>query len=158
MSVHPTPTATHVGDNVRVFCQDRVAVVVPESDAGFAETGRYAATRAAEIGAPLAMLALIRPGVRGDPLRVRKGTHDLLTEHADCLSAVAMAIDGRGFFASAFMSMASGVFLHVRHAPVPMQVFNQPEDAATWLAKSIDVPPETVLAFVATVRAQLEAA
>ncbi len=156
MLIHSTPTVTHVNDDVRVFCQGRLAVVVPESDAGFVETGRFAAMRAAKLGETLALLALIRPGVRGDPLRVRNGTQQLLTERKDCLAAVAMAIDGRGFFASAFMSMASGVFLHVRHAPVPMQAFNRHEDAAVWLAPHIDLPAANVHGFVANVRAQLE--
>ncbi len=150
-----TPTWLGIDHETRAYARDGLIVVVPSSDAGFDAVLRFVRERASARGEPSALLVLIRPGIRGDALRVREQSRRLLVEGASCLACVAYVIDGRGFFASIFMSMASGVFLHVADAPTPMKAFGGADEACGWMSPYMGGPP-WLASFVEAVREDLQ--
>lgn len=148
------PTYLGRDDEVRVYARDTLVVVVPNSDTGFEETRAFVEDRSAQLGARIGVVVLVRPGIQGDAMRLRESTRAFLTEGADALACMAYAIDGRGFFASRFMSVASGIFLHVRDATIPMKACVSAAEACDWVAAHLGEAP-WVRPFVDGVREQL---
>ncbi|MGH1340456.1 MAG: hypothetical protein ACRBN8_02810 [Nannocystales bacterium] len=148
------PTLLGRDDEVRVYARDTAVVVVPNSDTGFDETRAFIQQRHAELGARIGVVVLVRPGIEGDALRIRESTQTFLAEASDALACMAYAIDGRGFFASRFMSVASGIFLHLRGTTTPMRACASAADAADWVAMHLGDAP-WVGPFVESVREQL---
>lgn len=150
----PLPTSFTLGAN-RAFHEGPLTILVPVGDGGFDDLIDYLARRSADLGRPVLLMVVVRPGVKVDPANLRAQVTRLLEGSSDSLESVAVAIDGHGFFASTFMSIASMLFIQMRKAKTPMRVFKSLDDAVAYGVEVLDAP--WVGEFAAQVRATLPA-
>lgn len=149
------PTFSAPGGEFTIYCRDRVLVLVPATDRAFDVLLAFIQSRVAEVGAPLSMVVLVRPGVRAEASHLRTEVNKLLATLGDDVACMAVAIDGRGFFASTFMSMASGLFMHMRHAKTPLRAFRGPEAACAWVREAGGAAMPWLGDYVESVRADV---
>lgn len=134
------PTFSAPDGEFTIFCREHVLVLIPATDGAFGALRQFIQKRAAETGGPVSMLVLVRPGVRADAAHLRTEVNSMVSDLEDEIACMAVAIDGRGFFASTFMSMASGLFMHTRHSSTPLRVFSGTESACAWLQEGSPAP------------------
>ena len=149
----PLPTRFRLGPNA-AFHHGALSVLVPTGTEGFEVLRAYVDRRAAEVGRKVVLMVVVRPGVSVDPGTLRADVHALLDEAAASLEHLVLAIDGHGFFASTFMSIASMLFIHTRHAKTPVRVFKSLDDAGAFIA-GILPGTDWVVPYVESVRRAL---
>lgn len=150
------PTFSAPGGEFAIYCRDQALVLVPAADRAFDVLLAFIQNRVAEVGAPLSMVVLVRPGVRAEASHLRTEVNNLLATLDEDVACMAVAIDGRGFFASTFMSMASGLFMHTRHGKTPLRAFRGPEAACAWVHEMGGGAMPWLEEYVESVRADVE--
>lgn len=147
------PSSFRLAANL-VFHDRTLTVLVPAGDDGFGELRTYLRVRASELGERVILLVVLRPGVRADAAILREEVKALVNEEAESLAHLVLAIDGVGFFASTFMSMASMLFMHTRGSHTPMRVFKNLDAASEYVASLLNADwPQT---FIASIRLALD--
>ncbi|MBV1860854.1 MAG: hypothetical protein KUG77_20735 [Nannocystaceae bacterium] len=152
------PTYSAPQGDFTIYCRERVLVLVPRTDGGFDVLRPFIQARAVEVGGPVSLLVLVRPGVRAAAAHLRDEVSALLLDLGTDITLVAVAIDGRGFFASTFMSIASGLFMFTRHGDTPLRAFRGVEPAWTWIQEESGDPAPWLPGYVADIRAALDSA
>ena len=90
----------------------------------------------ARFGSGIGHLAVIEPGTPLPPPEARKIIARVFNEHPGAVSAVSVACEGQGFFASAVRSVATGLMMLTR-TPVPFRLSGSVVDSATFLSKHL---------------------
>ncbi|WP_437624860.1 hypothetical protein [Sorangium sp. So ce1151] len=93
----------------------------------------------ARFGSGVGHLAVIEPGTPLPPPEARKVIARVFNEHPGAVSAVSVASEGQGFFASAVRSVATGLMMLTR-TPVPFRLSGSVVDSAAFLSKHIVSP------------------
>ncbi|WP_437637490.1 hypothetical protein [Sorangium sp. So ce854] len=102
----------------------------------------------------LGHLAVIEPGTPLPPPEARKIIARVFNEHPGAVSAVSVACEGQGFFASAVRSVATGLMM-LASTPVPFRLSGSVDDSVAFLAKHLaggGSPRDSALAYARAVQ------
>ncbi|WP_437816281.1 hypothetical protein [Sorangium sp. So ce1078] len=121
---------------------DRLNIAVWRSN-GVAEAHTYYREMKAGIsrfGWGIGHLAVIEPGTPLPPPEIRKLIVRVFNEYPGAVSAVSVACEGQGFFASAVRSVATGLMM-LASTPVTFRLSGSVVDSAAFLSKHMTAGP-----------------
>lgn len=141
---------------------DRVQIAVWRGSNAYATDVFYREMKAgiSRFGSGVAHLAVIEPHTPLPPPEIRMSLVRAFKEHPTAVSAVSVAFEGQGFFASAIHSLATGLML-MANTRIPFRPCSSVADSVEFLSKHLTAPgaplnPRICIDAVEELRRQLD--
>ena len=126
----------------------RLFVLVPRRVGPTADVEAAFEAQQANVGEPLMFVVIVQEAAERPGDELQEAHRGALMRLEQKLAGHAFVVRSAGFVGSFFISILSRVIMATRRRNVPQALHTDFEPAATWIARHLKVPPETIAAVL----------